>query len=233
MVEVPSLKQPLLIAYILAGFEIEISPLVTLKTKEFTMSQKSTVKIIQLLIIQVLFLAALSACSKTPSGVRPQIKNQQNDLNQQQSVTASQNAAAINANYSIATISVPENTTAGVAVKVELASPNGQYLPLRTVHEGSVTDSSGIYNDNQRGVQVQIESRCSNTIDCNKYILLVTVIKDGQAVFQTFAISYKDDCRFNVVSASPGNGTIYRDISSAEVARSNVIAAHDIDTCPQ
>lgn len=227
------MKHSMRTAFFLTGFEIEIALLRTYKTKDFAMSQKSTVKIIQLLILQVLFLAVLNSCSKTPSGVRPQIKNQQNDLNPQQSVPAGQSASALNANYTIATISVPESTPSGVAVKVELSSPSGQYLPLKTVHEGSVTDSSGIYNDNPRGVQVKIEARCSNTIDCNKYMLLLTVLKDGQTVFQSFAISFKDDCHFNIVSANPGNGNIYRDISAAEVSYSNVKPAHDIDTCPQ
>ena len=197
------------------------------------MSQKSTLKILNLFLIQVLFLAALSACSKAPTGVRPGVKNQQNDLNPQQSTTAVQAAASVNANYSIATISIPENTAAGVKVNVELASPNGQYLPVTTVHEGNVTDSAGVYNDNQRGVQVQIESRCSNTVDCNKYMLLLTVLKDNTVVMQTFAISYRNDCRFKVVSSSSGNGNYFRDISAAESQYSNVYEVGDIDTCPQ
>ena len=197
------------------------------------MSQKNTFKLLSLLLIQVLFLAAISSCSKAPTGIRPQVKNQKNDMNLQQSTAAAQAAASINANYSIATIAIPENTDGGVAVRVELASPDGQYLPVRTVHEGNVTDSAGVYNDTQRGVQVQIESRCSNTVDCNKYMLLLTVLKDNTVVMQTFAISYRNDCRFKVVSSSAGNGNYFRDISAAEIQYSNVYEVGDIDTCSQ
>jgi hypothetical protein len=197
------------------------------------MSQKNTLKILNILLIQVLFLVVMSSCSKSPSGVRPQIKNQQTVLNPQQSTAAQQAAASVNANYKIETISLPRVDGARLAIDVELASPSGQYLPVTTYHSGSATDSSGIYNDTQRGVQVRLEARCSNTSDCEKYMLLITVLKDSQVVFQQFAISYLSDCRFNVASTSAGNGSYYQDISAAEVAFSNVRPVGDIDTCPQ
>lgn len=109
----------------------------------------------------------------------------------------------------------------------------GSICRCRQTTRGSATDSSGVYNDNQRGLHVQLEARCSNTYDCAKYMLLVTVYKDSQLVYQTFAISYASDCTFYVSSSSAGNGNYHRDITSAEATYSNIRPVGDIDTCPQ
>ena len=195
------------------------------------MSQYNTKKIGRILLIQILFFAALSSCSKAPSGVRAQAKTQQNNLTPAASSQANQQAAAFNANYNIASVSVPRIEGAGVAVDLELTNPSGEFLPVTTYHEANNADSYGIYNDTQRGVQVRLDARCSNTSDCSKYILLVTVIKNNQMIYQTFAVSYKDDCKFSVASASANSGNFFRDLNSADSAFT-INPANDIDTCP-
>ena len=195
------------------------------------MSQINTLKVIRFVLIQILFFSMLSACSKAPSGVSAHAKTQQNNLTPAASSQANQVAASLNANYNIATISLPKKNSSDISINSELTSPSGEVLPLTTVHSSAGLDSYGIYNDTQRGLQVRVDARCSNSSDCNKYILLVTVMKSNQMVYQTFAISYKDDCTFSVASTSVDSGKFFRELNAAENAYS-ISPVYDIDTCP-
>lgn len=195
------------------------------------MYQNRTNRAYGFLLIQLLFFVVLSACSKAPQGVHMQTKTGQNDMTPQSSAPANQQAASLNANYNIATISLPRATSAGIAIDVELSTPSNEFIPFSTVHENSSTDTSGIYNDTQRGLQVRVDARCSNTSDCSKYLLLVTVFKSNQMVYQTFAISYKDDCKFNMASASFNVGSFFQSLNAAENSFNNIKPAYDIATC--
>ena len=117
-------------------------------------------------------------------------------------------------------------------VNVELQMPNGSILPLTTRHENGNNYSEGMYNDTQLGNQVHIQANCSAG-DCSKYLLMVTVYKNNQSVFQTFAISYSNDCKFNLASTSYATGTFFRDLTSAENRYMSIGPVNDMATCTQ
>lgn len=194
------------------------------------MSQNKTQTHFKIMMFLILTVSVFSSCAKKESGVRATVKSQQTNLNPTISAQADQQAASMNANYKIATVSIPEATEAGYAVNVELTTPSGEVLPLRTRHENGNTDSEGVYNDTQRGLQVHVLARCSQG-DCYKYTLIVTTAKNNQAIYQALAISYKDDCKFNAVSASYSVGSFLMSLNDAEYAESKYQVSPKND-CP-
>lgn len=181
------------------------------------------------IVFLAMIVAGLTACSKPQRGTRAQIKTP-TSLNPANTSQATQQAAALNANFTLATISLPNDTGSGQTVNVELQMPSGQILPLTTRHEGGNLISDGVYSDAQSGSQVRIQASCSRD-NCFKYLILVTVFKNNQAVFQTFGISYRDDCTFSVAAASSSVGQFLSDIYVAENQYSNVGPLNDINSC--
>ena len=196
------------------------------------MSRFNTKSFLKIAAINLLLALAVSSCAKQPKGVRAQVKTNTNDMSPSTTNQATQQAAAVNANYTISTLSLPEATQTGHVVNVELQMPNGSILPLTTRHENGNNFSEGVYNDTQLGNQVHIQANCSAG-DCSKYLLLVTVYKSNQSVFQTFAISFKNDCKFNIASSSYATGSFFRDLTSAENRYMNIAPVNDIDSCTQ
>lgn len=193
------------------------------------MFQTNTHKTMKLILLSFIFVTGFSACSKKPSGVRATVKSEQTNLNPSVSTPADQQAAAMNANYKISTISVPTDTTAGQTVDVELLTPSGQTLPLTTRHENGSLSSEGIYNDTQRGLQVHVLASCSAD-SCMKYMIMVTVIKSNQALYQSIGISFKNDCKFNAASSSANVGQFLRSLQEVE-NKYNISPKNDIDSC--
>ncbi|MGZ3725086.1 MAG: hypothetical protein ACXWQQ_04770 [Pseudobdellovibrio sp.] len=192
------------------------------------MFQNKTQKILKLILINGLILTLAASCSKAPSGVRAQVKSQANVLNPNTSTAATQQAASNGVNYTISTISTPQaNASGGFDINVELQMPSGQILPVTTHHDSSNYFSEGVYTD-ANGVKVDIQGNCSSEGSCNKYLLLVTVYKNNQAAYQSFAISYSNDCKFNLAA-----GTSFNSISAAENAYLGVQPQNDLDSCTQ
>ena len=196
------------------------------------MSRFNTTNFLKILVINLFVVLAVSSCAKQPKGVRAQVKTNSNDMSPSTTTPATQQAAAANANYTISTLSLPEVTPSGHKVEVELQMPNGSILPLTTRHENGNNFSEGTYNDAQLGNQVHIQASCSSG-DCSKYLLLVTVYRNNQSIFQTFAISYSNDCKFNIASTSYATGSFFRDLTSAENRYMNIGPANDIESCSQ
>ncbi len=178
------------------------------------------------------FTVMTTSCDKQNRPVRPTTKTEQTVLSQDSSNQALQQAAALNANYTVATISLPNKTDKGYTVDVELKNPSGGVLPLTTRHENGQNAIDGTYNDTTRGLQVYIQASCSSD-QCSKYLLLATVYKNNQPIYQTLAISYKDDCKFSVVMNSTSFGSFYQNLSAAESASQNVRPVNDGDKCTQ
>lgn len=177
-----------------------------------TVNSNRTLKICFIAMTVLLFL---TACSKKPSGIRAEVKNQRNDLNASASAQAEAQAANQNANYTILTLSIPTQTASGHTVNVELQTPDGKILPLTTHHENGYLDSQGNYTDSARGLMVNVQARCSSD-NCYKYTLMVTAVRNNQMVFQSVALSYKDDCKFYSVSSSANVGSFYTSIGDAD-----------------
>lgn len=172
------------------------------------------------------------SCAPKKQGVRTQVKTAATPLNSGTSAVADQQATAQNAIYKISTISVPESTDTGVVVNSDLLTPNSQYLPISTSHENGLLDSQGVFNDSARGLQVHVQARCSDS-ECTKYLLLVTVVRNNQAVYQSGAISYKDDCSFYYVSNTTTSGQMHQSLDSFSSAYANVQPTGDSTSCLQ
>lgn len=194
------------------------------------MNQITLINLVKLILVNTLIILSLASCSKAPKGVRAQVKNQQNMLNPTTSTQATQQAAAASVNYTISTISFPNQTDTGYSVDVEIQMPTGELLPLTTRHESNNNFSQGVYNDARSGLQVDIQASCSYD-SCSKYLLLVTVYRNNQAQFQTFAISYSNDCKFNVASTTAYTGGFYNSLTMAENDHLNVGPLNDINSC--
>lgn len=190
---------------------------------------KNLVKALNLGLILLVF-HSFSCSQKKASGVRGQVKKNQAVINPTTSTQAQQQAAAADALYKINSISFPNATGSGHTVEVELLTPGNEYLPVTTSHENGNLDSQGIYNDTARGLKVYVQARCS-TDDCFKYILLVTVTRNNQSVYQTGALSYSNDCKFNSISVSPNAGQMYQNLSTFEFSLQNIQPVNDIDSC--
>lgn len=175
----------------------------------------SEMKFLKSLLAVLLVAGSFSACSKKPSGVRAQVKTQRNDLNGPVSQQADAQGAALNANYRIATVSVPNQTDAGVTIDVQLTTPDGLNLPVTTHHENGQLDSQGIYSDTARNLQIYVQARCSAD-NCAKYLLMISAVRNQQVVYQSVALSYKDDCKFYALSSSTNAGSFYYSLDEAE-----------------
>jgi hypothetical protein len=185
----------------------------------------------QWLILLSLSLVAFS-CAPKKQGVRAQAKTTGTPLNPGTSAVADQQAVAQNAIYKISSISFPEASDFGVVVNSELLTPNNQYLPISTSHENGQLDSQGIFNDTSRGLQVYVNARCSDS-ECTKYLLLVTVVRNNQAVYQSGAISFKDDCNFYYVSNTSTTGSMHQSMDSFSSAFAGVRPSGDTTSCLQ
>lgn len=182
-------------------------------------------------ILLALVAISFTSCAKKPSGIRAQVKSQQTNINPTVSAQADQQAASVKLDYKISTVSIPnalENGN-GYSINVELVSPSGEVLPLTTQHENGRLDAFGTYNDTARDVQVQIQARCS-TDECFKYTFISTVVKNNQKVYQAVAISYKDDCKFNIASSSFSAGQFVQDLNEVE-NKYKVFPVNDIESC--
>lgn len=178
----------------------------------------------------ILILSVFSgSCAKKSSGVRATVKTQQTDMNPYVSEQANLQGAGANADYKISTITIPNSTSTGFSVDVELLTPSGESLPLTTRHENGNTDSEGVYTDSQRGLQVHVQARCSRD-NCFKYTIIVTTIRNNQAIYQASAISFKDDCKYHSVSASFNAGEFIKTLNEADY-KYNPSPANDIDSC--
>lgn len=176
------------------------------------MNQNKTVSYLRWSLLLALGFAAIS-CAPKKQGVRASVKTGQTSLNPGTAAIAEQQATAQNAIYKIASVSLPSPTESGVVVNSDLLNPSNQYLPISTSHENGLLDSQGVFNDSSRGLMVYVNARCSD-YDCNKYMLLVTVTRNNQAIFQSGAISYKEDCNFYTVSNTAQTGQMFQSMDA-------------------
>lgn len=204
-------------------------------SEEIKMNQNKTSKLMKrsarYIIILSLGLAAFS-CAPKKQGVRAQVKTSATPLNPGTTAVADQQATAQNAIYKISSISQPEVAGSSVVVNSDLLNPSNQYLPISTSHENGRMDSQGVFNDSGRGLQVYVNARCSDA-DCTKYLLLVTVVRNNQAVYQSGAISYKDDCNFYYVSNTSSTGQMHQSMDSFSSAYAHVGPSGDSTSCLQ
>ncbi len=163
----------------------------------------------------ILVCAFSFSCAKKPSGVRAVKKADSENMNPIISTQSEQQAASQNLIYKISTLSVPAAIEANFKVDIDLENPDHQYLPITTNHEPGNLYSEGSFSDAKRGSQVHVQAECFGS-DCYKYLLLVTVVKNNQTVFQTAALSFKDDCKFYSVSVAQGVSSFFKGIQDLD-----------------
>lgn len=193
---------------------LRLNPDLFVKEKGDLMSQMKNLTVKSLVMTFVIAAVAVSSfsCAKKASGVRASVKKTQNlNMNPQVSNQAEQQAASQSTLYKIATITTPTETAAGHSAMFELFTPANMYVPITTYHENGNLDAEGIYKDASRGNDIYVQTRCSAD-GCSKYLVLLTVVRNNTALFQTAAVSYASDCKFYSVSVTNS----FRDLNAFE-----------------
>ena len=172
------------------------------------MSQTKNQPFKKVLVVVALSLLAITSfsCAKKATGVRGLVKKtSQLNMNPNATAQAEQTASAQKVLYKIASISTPSAAAdgSGTSVSFELLTPSNQYLPFTTTHTAGALSRQGLYQDTVNNVQVNIQSKCT-TADCASYYLLVTVLRNNVALFQTGAVSYANDNAFYSISVTNG-----------------------------
>lgn len=191
-------------------------------------NQKRNIKKAAIVFFMMSVLTTSFSCAKKASGIREPIKKTESiNLNQMVSNQADQQASSQNLLYKIATLETPRlsEDSSTAQVKLELLTPDSQYLPVTTSHQAGSLDSQGIYQDAARSAQVYVQARCSAN-GCSKYLLLVTVVKNNRMVYQSAALSYQNDCKFYAVSTVQSTG-FYSNLDQLESATQSIQPKND------
>ena len=145
----------------------------------------------------------LSSCAQKKSPVRSVKQTQSNTLNP---VTSQASVRAADAQSLLYDITVLERPTIDFnstpQVTSEIKTPDKRYITISTTHQNG-QDSYGVIEDPQNGTKLDIRARCEGE-NCERYLLLVTVVKSGYALHQLAAISYNQDCSFNLENINYG-----------------------------
>jgi len=113
--------------------------------------------------------------------------------------------------YLLNSVSVPEQNEDGSStVASEITSRSSNFIPIFTTHTLN-QDSYGIHDDPSQGAKLDIRARCIGS-ECAKYVILITVVKNGYAYHQMAAISNKDENFFHVEQRNYKIATMYRTV---------------------
>lgn len=148
---------------------------------------KHTQSTLKIVLLAGLFSFGFS-CAKQPSGVRVVKQVTGLAMNQAVSQQSMNDASAMGVSYLLKSIERPEKMDNGtITVKTEVQTPDGQYLPLTSNHTTEKPQAYGILNL-KSDEKLDVRAKCYGS-ECEKYIILVTVIKNNQSVYQIAAIS--------------------------------------------
>lgn len=177
-------------------------------------------KMLLVLVMATLAFSGLS-CAKKQSKIRGAKTNQQvmnpNITNQSIQQADQQD----NISYSLNSVSLPTDNGDGTNTVVsEILSRAVNYIPIETTHAAN-QDSYGIYNDSSQATNLDIRARCIGSA-CEKYVLLITVVKSGYAYHQMAAISFAGDDFFYSEQRNYRVATMYRSIDEVIAAHANL-----------
>lgn len=173
----------------------------------------STTKTKQIILAATAVMAMfILSCAKKPTGVRSVKQTTHNVVNPQVTNPSVQAAGAQNIHYQLTSIELPGEPVNGtISVRSEILTPSGYYIPITTTHTAAQMDAYGVVNDNDNGVKLDIRTRCIGQ-NCEKYIMLITVVKNNHSVHQMIAISNYNQSFFNLeqINASvPGGSQLF------------------------
>lgn len=205
-------------------FKVGISKYVKMTERGFMKKTvQTTFKMISLIILMSVFSFS---CAKKKSGIRAVTKTDSRVIRPETSTPSVQAATNQNLKYVLSTLSIPQlNDNGSYSIVSEILNPTNQYVPITTTHLGA-QDAYGVYNDSATNAQLDIRSRCIGE-QCDKYVLLVTVVKGGYAYHQMAAISYANDCHFNVEHRNAQVVQLYKSLDEVISSNSNVTAQND------
>jgi len=179
-------------------------------------------------------IIVLSSCAKKGSGVRAIKQTDSVMTNPAVSTPSIQAADTQQLRYNITSLERPElasDSDPQTRIKLEISTPDQRYLPIETLHiDGN--DSSGFFDDTTKNaVKLDIRARCEGE-QCTRYLLLVTVVKNGYAIHQLAAISFIDDCKFNLenINFSVPGARMYSSLD--ELSQRNTISARNDCVAP-
>lgn len=182
------------------------------------------------------FLVAISfSCAKKPETVRAIKKTEAIGMNPAVTAQSQAQISTKNFNYNIVSVSRPQVSATGFTIDAEIQTPDNQFMPITTTHDSTGAMSQGSFQDTVRGSVVVVQAQCLGE-GCLKYLVLVSVTKNNQMMYQSAAISYKDDLRFYFAAIAQGQGTFFQtltDLSSYGDSH-NFVARNDCteNDCP-
>ncbi len=181
------------------------------------------------LFLTISSIVILSSCAKKGSGVRAIKQTDSVMTNPAVSRPSIQAADTQQLLYGITSLERPELASESdpqTRIKLEIRTPDQRYVPIETSHiDGN--DSFGFFDDTQKnGTKLDIRARCEGT-QCDRYLLLVTVVKNGYAIHQLAAISYSSDCMFNLenINFAVPVARMYANLN--ELSQRNTISARN------
>lgn len=151
--------------------------------------KSSNLKPVQVLVILVVCLSAFS-CAKKSTKTRV-VKTTPKVISAQTTAESVQLAEQQNIRYLLNSVSIPEQNQQGEWIVFSEVVRQSQYLPFSTTH-GADSNAYGVYDDAGPGTKLDIRARCIGS-ECEKYVLLVTIVKNGYAYHQIAAISFSQD----------------------------------------
>ncbi len=150
-------------------------------------------------------LATGFSCAKKPATIRSPKIDESINMNPAVSNQAEQVSSAKDLAYIIKTVTRPTASTAGFTIDSDILTPDKNFLPLTTTHDVNGSISQGNFQDSARGLVIDVKAQCAGP-GCTQYLLLLTVTKSNVAIFQSAAVSYKDDLKFYTLSIAAGSG---------------------------
>ena len=166
------------------------------------------------------FLISISvSCAKKGSTVRAVKQTGSKVMNPAVSTPSRQAADTQNLLYDIVSLSWPIEGDGELKIESEIKTPDGRYIPITTFHTNNY-DSVGVIDDAQNGNKIDIRARCEGE-NCEKYLLLATIVRGGFAVHQLAVVSYSSDCRFNLQNTNHTVASMYSSLD--ELSQKNTI----------
>ena len=160
----------------------------------------------------VVLVAISFSCAKKQETVRAVKKTESIGMNPVVTAQSQAQVSTKNFSYNIVSVNRPTTSATGFTIDAEIQTPDNQFMPITTTHDQSGTMSQGSFQDSARGAVVVVQAQCLGD-GCLKYLLLVSVTKNNIMVYQSAAISFKDDLKFYFAAIAEGQGNFFKDLT--------------------
>lgn len=190
-----------------------------MKKQNLKLSQIKNLGFILILALSSIFYSC--APKKAPlRTVKQTSKNMINPVTTEASIKAGNTQSL---QYDITVLERPNlDFSNNPVVTFEIKTPSNKFYTIQTNHPNN-QDSSGFMDDTENGFKLDIRARCEEA-NCDKYTLLVTVVKAGYAIHQLIAVSYAQDCQFNLEVRNPEASNVQLFTSLDQVGQAYTIS---------